>query len=139
MLQFITFYIGIWHSSFYSHEGHLTIKSDVYGFGVVLLEMLSGKRAIDNSRPSGQRNLVKWAKSFLTSEQNWAKCFLTSKRKILNVLDDGIEGQYSIDGALEAANLAAQCLSVEPRSRPSMDQVVGILEQLQHSSGIDGS
>ena len=103
------------HSSFYSHEGHLTIKSDVYGFGVVLLEILSGQRAIDKNRPSGQRNIVKWAKPSLTSEQNWAKCFRTSKQKILNVLDDGIVGQHSIDVALKAANLAAQCLSVEDR------------------------
>lgn len=112
----------------YMATGHLTTKSDVYSFGVVLLEMLSGKRAIDRNRPTGEQNLV-----------DWAKRFLTSKRKILEVFDARIEGQYSFGVALKAANLAIHCLSVEPRFRPNMEKVVRILEQLQDSNGIGGS
>ncbi|RYR70237.1 hypothetical protein Ahy_A03g016744 isoform A [Arachis hypogaea] len=41
----------------YLATGHLTAKSDVFSFGVVLLEMLSGRRAVDKNRPSGQHNL----------------------------------------------------------------------------------
>lgn len=109
--------------SSYSCEGHLTIKSDVYSFGVVLLEILSGKRALDRNRPSGEHNLV-----------NWAKPYLTSKRKILQVFDARIQGQYSLAGALKAANLANQCLSVEPKFRPNMVEVVRILEQIREDS-----
>ncbi|KAF3952094.1 hypothetical protein ACB098_06G158800 [Castanea mollissima] len=112
----------------YMATGHLTTKSDVYSFGVVLLEMISGKRVMDNNRPPGEQNLVEWAKRYLTS-----------KRKVLHVFDARIEGQYSFGIALKVANLAIQCLSVEPRFRPNMDKVVRILEQLQDSNDIGGS
>ncbi|XP_048236080.1 receptor-like cytoplasmic kinase 176 [Ricinus communis] len=107
----------------YLATGHLTAKSDVYSFGVVLLEMLSGRRAIDKNRPTGQHNLVEWAKPYLTN-----------KRRVLHVLDTRIEGQYSLSRAQKVASLTVQCLDVEPKFRPSMDEVVQALEQLQESN-----
>lgn len=104
----------------YLATGHLTAKSDVYSFGVVLLEMLSGRRAIDKNRPSGQHNLVEWAKPYLNS-----------KRRIFRVLDSRLEGQYSLGRAQKAASLALQCINVEPKNRPNMDEVVTALEELQ--------
>ncbi|TYI86556.1 hypothetical protein E1A91_D04G072300v1 [Gossypium mustelinum] len=106
----------------YMATGHLTARSDVYSFGVVLLEMLTGKRAMDKNRPSREHSLV-----------DWAKPYLTSKRKILHVMDSRIESQYTLDAALKAAYLALQCLSIEPKLRPSMNAVVKALEQLQDS------
>lgn len=44
----------------YQRTGQLTLKSDVYSFGVVLLELITGKRVIDNTRPAKQQNLVTW-------------------------------------------------------------------------------
>ncbi|CAK8536094.1 unnamed protein product [Lathyrus sativus] len=104
----------------YLATGHLTTKSDVYSFGVVLLEMLSGKRAVDKNRPSGQHNLVEWAKPYLAN-----------KRKIFNVIDSRLEGQYSADESFKVATLALRCLSTESKYRPNMDEVVNILEQLK--------
>ncbi|MBA0781757.1 hypothetical protein Gotri_002647 [Gossypium trilobum] len=104
----------------YLATGHLTAKSDIYSFGVVLLEMLSGRRAVDKNRPSGEHNLV-----------DWAKPYLTNKRRIFRVLDTRLQGQYSLNRAQKAANLALQCLAAEPKLRPSMDEVVKALEQLQ--------
>ncbi|KAK8593283.1 hypothetical protein V6N13_043118 [Hibiscus sabdariffa] len=109
----------------YMATGHLTARSDVYSFGVVLLEMLTGKRALDKNRPSREQNLV-----------DWAKPYLTSKRKILQVMDSRIEGQYTLNAALKAAYLALHCLSIEPKLRPNMNAVVRALEQLQ-DSGVD--
>jgi len=43
-------------------EGRLTKMSDVYNFGVVLLEIMSGKRALDNDRSYREYSLVDWAK-----------------------------------------------------------------------------
>ncbi|GMI69713.1 PBS1-Like 9 [Hibiscus trionum] len=108
----------------YMATGHLTARSDVYSFGVVLLEMLTGKRALDKNRPSREQNLV-----------DWAKPYLTSKRKILQVMDARIEGQYTLGAALKAAYLALHCLSIEPKLRPNMNAVVRALEQLQDSGG----
>lgn len=102
--------------------GHLTAKSDVYSFGVVLLEILTGKKAIDKNRPTGEHNLVEWAKPYLTN-----------KRRIFRVMDNRIEGQYSADRAVKAATLALQCICMDPRSRPNMDEVIAAIEQLQDS------
>lgn len=107
----------------YLATGHLTTKSDVYSFGVVLLEMLSGRRAIDKNRPSGEHKLIEWAKPYLSN-----------KRKIFRILDDRLNGVYSLEGAQKAALLAVQCLSSEPKFRPSMNQVVSALERLQTSN-----
>lgn len=106
----------------YDHitAGHLTAKSDVYSFGVVLLEMLSGRRAVDKNRPHGEHNLVEWARPYLTH-----------KRKIFRIIDNRLEGQYSLDGAQKVASLAQNCLSMDAKFRPSMDQMVSTLQQLQ--------
>jgi serine/threonine protein kinase len=105
-------------------SGHLTTKSDVFSFGVVLLEMLSGRRAVDKNRPNGEHNLVEWARPYLTS-----------KRRIFRVLDARLGGQYSLAKAQKAASLALQCLSVDPRHRPTMEQVITVLEQLHDAEG----
>lgn len=107
----------------YLATGHLTAKSDVYSFGVVLLEMLSGRRAMDKNRPSGEHNLVEWARPYLTN-----------KRKIFRILDNRLEGQYSLDAAFRVSSLAFRCLSTEPKFRPMMNEIVKELDQLQDPS-----
>ncbi|XP_015955259.1 probable serine/threonine-protein kinase PBL17 [Arachis duranensis] len=106
----------------YVMTGHLTARSDVYGFGVVLLELLIGRRALDKSRPSREHNLVEWARPLLNHN-----------KKLLKILDPKIEGQYSSKTAIKVANLAYQCLSQNPKGRPLMSQVVEILENFQSS------
>lgn len=50
----------------YAMTGQLTLKSDVYSFGVVFLELITGRKAIDNTRAPGEHNLVAWVSvSFL--------------------------------------------------------------------------
>lgn len=107
-------------TNIYVGEGNLSAKSDVFSFGVVLLEMLSGRRAVDKNRPSGQHNLVEWAKPYLSN-----------KRKLLRVLDNRLEGQYELDEACKVATLSLRCLAIESKLRPTMDEVATDLEQLQ--------
>lgn len=46
----------------YAMTGQLTLKSDVYSFGVVFLELITGRKAIDNLRGAGEHNLVAWVR-----------------------------------------------------------------------------
>ncbi|XP_066345670.1 probable serine/threonine-protein kinase PIX13 isoform X1 [Miscanthus floridulus] len=104
----------------YVATGHLYVKSDVYGFGVVLLEMLTGLRALDTGRPAQQHNLVEWAKPYLAD-----------RRKLARLVDPRLEGQYPSKAALQAAQLTRRCLEGDPRSRPSMAEVVLALEEIE--------
>jgi pto-interacting protein 1 len=94
-----------------------TLKSDVYSFGVVLLELLSGrdsaeylwrpKQVLDYSLP------------------------LIKKRKLRCLVDSRLELNYPLDSAFDLASLVARCVEVNPKDRPSMTEVVEILEQHQ--------
>ncbi|AEE79385.1 unnamed protein product [Arabidopsis thaliana] len=106
----------------YVSTGHLNARSDVYSFGVVLLELLCGRQALDHNRPAKEQNLV-----------DWARPYLTSRRKVLLIVDTRLNSQYKPEGAVRLASIAVQCLSFEPKSRPTMDQVVRALVQLQDS------
>ncbi|XP_058112082.1 serine/threonine-protein kinase PBL35-like isoform X1 [Magnolia sinica] len=109
----------------YVMTGHLTSKSDVYSFGVVLLEILTGRRSMDKKRPSGEQNLVAWARPYLGD-----------KRKLFQLVDPRLELNYSIKGMQKVAQIAYCCLSRDPKSRPSMDEVVKGLTPLQDLSDL---
>ncbi|OMO90286.1 hypothetical protein CCACVL1_07422 [Corchorus capsularis] len=98
---------------------HLTSRSDVYSFGVVLLEMLTGRRSMDKNRPNGEHNLVEWARPHLGE-----------RRRFYRLIDPRLEGHFSIKGAQKAAQLAAHCLSRDPKARPLMSEVVEALKPL---------
>lgn len=103
----------------YMATGHLYVKSDVYGFGVVLLEIISGLRVLDLNRPTGEHNLV-----------DWARPLLPEKRKLRKVMDPQLEGQYPSRGAAQIAELILRCLEPDPKKRPSMEQVQETLQQI---------
>ncbi|KAL6498252.1 Proline-rich receptor-like protein kinase perk9 [Orobanche gracilis] len=50
----------------YASSGKLTEKSDVFAFGVVLLELITGRKAVDASQPLGDESLVEWARPLLS-------------------------------------------------------------------------
>lgn len=94
--------------------------SDVYSFGVVLLELLTGKRSMDNTLPSREHSLVEWARPLLRDP-----------KRLDRVIDPRLEGQYSNKGAQQVAALAYKCLSNYPKPRPTMGDVVIVLESVQ--------
>ncbi|KAK9675824.1 hypothetical protein RND81_11G034000 [Saponaria officinalis] len=105
----------------YVATGRLSAKSDVYSYGVVLLELLTGRRALDKSKVTDEQNLV-----------DWAKPYLGDRRKLFRIMDTKLEGQYPQKAAFTVASLAVKCLNPEPRLRPKMSEVLEELEKLQN-------
>lgn len=114
--------------SLFSFEDDLTPKSDVYSFGVVLLEILSGKLAFYDKMSWGKRDL--FLVNIELAKMSPSQGFSANKRKVIRIFDAHLEGQYSEDVAIKALDLAMHCLSNEPESRPNMNEVVQVLEQL---------
>ncbi|XP_074329902.1 putative serine/threonine-protein kinase PBL23 isoform X2 [Apium graveolens] len=103
----------------YARTGQLTTKSDVYSFGVVFLEIVSGKRAIDTSKPTEQQNLV-----------TWATPLFKDKRKFKSIADPLLKGKYPVKGLYQALAIAAMCLQEEANTRPLISDIVTALEFL---------
>ncbi|XP_019251259.1 PREDICTED: probable receptor-like protein kinase At5g56460 isoform X1 [Nicotiana attenuata] len=103
----------------YIMTGHLTPRSDVYSFGVVLLELLTGRKSLDKSKPAREQNLT-----------DWALPLLREKKKLLNVIDPRLDGDYPIKAVHKAAMLAYHCLNRNPKARPLMRDIVDSLEPL---------
>ncbi|KFK30195.1 hypothetical protein AALP_AA7G230500 [Arabis alpina] len=104
----------------YMATGHLYVKSDVYAFGVVLLEVMTGLRAHDPRRPNGQESLV-----------DWLRPELSCKYKVKRIMDQGIKGQYTSKVANEMARITLSCIEPEPKNRPHMKEVLDVLEQIR--------
>lgn len=87
---------------------------------MVLLEVLTGLRVIDKRRPTEERNLVAWMKPHMSNSKG---------RKLSKIIDPHMEGRYIFKSAAQIAQLALNCLDTNPKSRPSMQQVVETLER----------
>ncbi|CAH9071273.1 unnamed protein product [Cuscuta europaea] len=103
----------------YTRTGKLTLQSDVYAFGVVLLELLTGRGAVDLHLGPNDRNLVLQVRHIIKD-----------KKKLYKVIDSGMSrGSYTMESVTMFANLASRCVRSDSCERPSMAECV---RELQH-------
>ncbi|XP_076901946.1 putative serine/threonine-protein kinase PBL7 [Bidens hawaiensis] len=105
----------------YAMTGHLLVKSDVYSYGVVLLELLTGRKPVDMTQPSGQENLV-----------SWSRPVLRDKDRLEELVDPKLGGKYPIEDLARVCTIAAACVAPEVNQRPTMGEVVQSLKMVQH-------
>lgn len=107
----------------YAMTGQLTVKSDVYSFGVVFLELITGRRAIDSTRPQGEQNLVAWARPLFND-----------RRKFLKLADPRLQGRFPTRGLYQALAVASMCTQENAAARPLIGDVVTALSYLANQA-----
>ncbi|XP_012855541.1 PREDICTED: putative receptor-like protein kinase At5g39000 [Erythranthe guttata] len=100
----------------YFNTGKLTVKSDTYAFGVMLLEVLSGRPAVDQRAAADERVLTKWAREKI------------SNGNADQIIASNLRGEITEDSLKVFVGVAESCLHDEPRKRLTMAQVVLQLE-----------
>ncbi|GAV80575.1 Pkinase domain-containing protein, partial [Cephalotus follicularis] len=98
--------------------GKLTLQSDVYAFGVVLLELLTGRRAVEINQGPTDQNLVLQVRHILND-----------RKKLRKVIDPELSrSSYTMESIAMFANLASRCVRPESGERPSMTESVKELQ-----------
>ncbi|PQM37083.1 receptor-like kinase TMK4 [Prunus yedoensis var. nudiflora] len=105
----------------YTATGRVTTRVDVYAFGVVLMQLLSGKKALDDTIPDERSLLVTWFRRFLIKKENIPKAI---DETLKNHDEETMECIYKV------AELAGHCTAHNPFQRPEMGYVVNILAPL---------
>ncbi|KAH6778258.1 Protein kinase superfamily protein [Perilla frutescens var. hirtella] len=103
----------------YAMSGKLTLKSDIYSFGVVLLELITGRKAMDFNKKPGDQNLVVWSRPFLKD-----------RKRFMELVDPLLEGQYSAKSVQHAIVITSMCLQEQASNRPAITDVVNALDYL---------
>ena len=105
----------------YGYTANITEKSDVYSYGVVLLEILSGRSAIEPMTGDGL-HIVEWVKKKMGSFE-----------PAVNVLDSKLRGHpdQMVQEMLQTLGIAMFCVNSSPSERPTMKEVVALLMEVK--------
>lgn len=100
----------------YALTGMLTEKSDVYSYGVLLMELVTGRVPVDFNRPAGEVNLVDWLKAMVGNHHSD------------DVVDPRMEVKPSPRALKRTLLVALRCVDPDAHKRPKMGHVVHMLE-----------
>lgn len=100
----------------YAQSGQVTDKADVYSFGLILIELVSGRKAVDISRPKGEQVLIDWARPLL------------DELAVSDLVDPLLQNCYSNEEVHRMLHCASLCIQRDPVARPRISQVLRILE-----------
>ncbi|KAK9152626.1 hypothetical protein Sjap_000106 [Stephania japonica] len=100
-------------------NGSYTFKSDIYSFGVVLLELLTGRKPYDRSKSLGEQFLAVWAVPQLHDINALSR-----------MVDPSLHGAYPMKSVSRFADIISLCLQSEPEFRPPMSEIVQILSHM---------
>ncbi|KAI3948031.1 hypothetical protein MKW92_022809 [Papaver armeniacum] len=103
----------------YFQHGKVSGKTDVYAFGVVLLELITGRKPIEAKRAPGDENLVVWAKPLLQQGGEAIKELVDPKLRLR---------PRHLKQMTRMVEAAAACITSEESSRPNIDEIIAILQ-----------
>uniref|UniRef100_A0A6N2N8Y9 non-specific serine/threonine protein kinase n=1 Tax=Salix viminalis TaxID=40686 RepID=A0A6N2N8Y9_SALVM len=106
----------------YASSGKLTEKSDVFSYGVVLLELITGRKPVDASQPLGEESLVEWARPLLNHA--------IENEEFESLADPRLEKNYIESEMFRMIEAAAACVRHSASKRPRMGQVVRAFDTL---------
>ncbi|GAV67743.1 Pkinase domain-containing protein [Cephalotus follicularis] len=100
----------------YASTGMLNERSDVYGFGILVMEVISGRNPVDYGKPPEEVNLVRWLK------------MMVKNRNLEGVLDPNLPEKPTARALKRALLVALRCVDPNAQKRPKMGHVVHMLE-----------
>ncbi|KAF3680308.1 Proline-rich receptor-like protein kinase PERK13 [Capsicum chinense] len=114
----------------YASSGKLTEKSDIYSFGVVLLELITGRKPVDTSQPLGDESLVEWARPLLSHA--------LEKLEFDQLADPRLEKNYVVPEMFQLIEAAAACVRHSAAKRPGMGQIMRAFDNMSMSDLTNG-
>ncbi|KAK9757438.1 hypothetical protein RND81_01G162800 [Saponaria officinalis] len=103
----------------YHLAGKLTLQCDIHGFGLFLLEMISGRKPVFSLEDGSRQQLSLWVEPYLDDKQN-----------LDEMVDQRLQGKFDKEGLYVACELAEACLNQEPSRRPLISDIVKRIEGL---------